>query len=101
MADLVHFDITRHPPGGWTFNERIKGKAFAVKDPFLPFLDCASEILAWRRNNGIPSKLSACVAALRRHTMVRLGINPNREAVIDQQVVAAESGRGCCGRKRR
>lgn len=101
MPDAVYFDTSHFPPGGWLYRERIKGRWFNVKDPMQPFLDVAAEIKAWRMNNGIESKLASCVTVLRRHTMRRMGVDPDRGvAIIEQQVAAVESGCAGCGRKR-
>lgn len=100
MPDDPPFDVNRFPRDGWLYREKFGDKWWTVKDPLRPFLDVAKEICTARRNNGVKSKFSECVTALKRFTLVRLGKDPDQPAVIEQQVLVAEGCPGC-GRKTR
>jgi hypothetical protein len=101
MPEPAYFDTSKNPPGGWLYREKIKGRWFSVKDSMQPFLVVSAEIQAWRRNNGMESKLSGCVTELRRYTMRRFGLDPDGGGVAaGQQAAATESGSACCGRQR-
>ena len=92
-------DTRKHPRHGWLYREMFGGRWWVVKDPMQPFLHVAAEICKARANNGVKSGLGECVNALKRFTLLRLGMDP--EGVVGVEIQMKRPA-GCpgCGRKR-